>query len=182
MSTSGEKGVAKEKPFPIEDRLYALIKDVEGRVEVYSPAFKNGSRIPAKYTCDGDDVSIPLEIRSVPDNTESIVVIMYDPDAPHGYFYHWIIYNIPPGKTVLPEGINKTKDTPYGSQGVNDFGGIGYGGPCPPLGHGVHRYYILVLALDIKLDLSGGASLEELVNSIEGHVIAYGYIYGTYSR
>ncbi len=151
-------------------------------LRVESKAFTNGSRIPGKYTCVGEDVSIPITIGNTPPNTKSLLLIMYDPDAPYHVFYHWILYNIPASTIEIPEGLEKTGETEYGLQGVNDFGKVGYGGPCPSPGHGVHRYVVLVLALDKELDLDTKASLDQVISQASGHVIAYGYIIGTYSR
>ncbi|WFO76394.1 YbhB/YbcL family Raf kinase inhibitor-like protein [Desulfurococcaceae archaeon MEX13E-LK6-19] len=151
-------------------------------IKVSSPAFGFGGKIPVKYTCDGEDISPPLLIKGVPPSAKSLVLIMYDPDAPGGTFYHWIMYNIEPKNMSLPENIPPEPETPYGLQGINDFNKIGYSGPCPPPGLGTHRYYILVLALDTKLDLEPGASKEEVINALKNHVIAYGYYMGVYGR
>ncbi len=159
-----------------------VLRDRPNTIVLYSPAFKNNTRIPDKYTCTGEDVSPPIVILDLPANTKSLVILMVDPDAPSGIFYHWLLYNIPPKTSKLPENIPKTKITKYGYQGINSFGKIGYNGPCPPIGHGTHHYYIIVLALDTKLDLSPGIDAATLLNSVKGHVIAYGYIIGTYSR
>jgi len=158
---------------------------VEGRpktIEIWSPVFEYGSKIPAKYTCDGEDVSIPLRINKVPEGTRSLLIIMYDPDAPLGTFYHWILYNVPPNIVEIPENIPKSSTTNYGIQGRNDFDKIGYGGPCPPEGYGSHRYFFVVLALDIELDLPPGASLSDIVNAAKDHVLAYGEYMGVYNR
>lgn len=151
-------------------------------IKVSSPAFSFGGEIPQRYTCDGEDYSPPIRIDGVPVNARSLVLIMYDPDAPKGTFYHWIMYNIPPKNITLPENIPAKPETPYGLQGVNDFGVVGYKGPCPPPGLGKHRYYILVMALDTILDLKPGASKEEVINALKDHVIAYGYYMGVYGR
>ena len=123
-----------------------------------------------------------MKIEGVPENTVELALIMYDPDAPIGTFYHWLLYKIPSDKTELPENIPKDKVTEYGVQGVNDFGNIGYGGPCPPHGHGRHRYYFLVVALKEKIDLEPGASVEDLLKAIRGKILGYGVLMGTYSR
>ena len=151
-------------------------------IKVSSPAFDFGEKIPPKYTCDGEDVSPPLVISNVPSEAVSLVIVMYDPDAPGGTFYHWIMYNIDAGNITLPENIPPEPITQYGLQGINDFNKIGYGGACPPPGLGTHRYYILVLALDTKLDLPPGAGKEDVLNALKDHVIAYGYYMGIYGR
>ena len=153
-------------------------------IAVYSPAFSHGSRIPVKYTCDGQDISIPIEWdnKALPKGTKSLVLVMYDPDAPHGIFIHWIIYNIPLNITSIPEGLPKTPIVKgIGIQGRNDFGEIGYKGPCPPSGS-MHRYYLRLFALDTVLDLKPGATLEELEKAIINHILAYGEFMGTYGR
>jgi len=158
---------------------------VKGRPEtiiVESPAFQNGSRIPDKYTCSGADVSPPLKISGIPEDSKSLLLVMYDPDAPIGIFYHWTMYNIPVSISVLPEGVTKEPRTDYGVQGRYDLGLLGYNGPCPPVGHGVHRYYFMIAALDTLLDLRAGAGIRDVLRSARNHVIAYGVYMGTYSR
>ncbi len=160
-----------------------IVKEYAGEVlKVSSPVFNNGERIPDKYTCMGKDVSPPLTIENIPKDTVELALIMYDPDAPIGIFYHWLLYAIPPDKNNLPEAIPREETTEYGVQGINDFGNIGYGGPCPPPGHGVHRYYFLVVALKEEIGLAPGANAREVLDAISGKVIGYGVLYGTYSR
>ncbi|WP_300363244.1 YbhB/YbcL family Raf kinase inhibitor-like protein [Hydrogenimonas sp.] len=146
-----------------------------------SPAFENGGFIPARYTCDGADVSIPLEFADVPEGTKSLALIMDDPDAPMGIFVHWVIYNIPADVTSLPEGI---PNEPYLSegirQGVNSFGNIGYGGPCPP--NGAHRYMFKLYALDIPLEIDAGLTKHQLLSQMDGHVIDGAGLMGIYER
>jgi len=158
-----------------------VIKDVQVRFTLISDAFDNGTYIPKKYTCDGENISPPLKWYDAPKGVVSYVLIVYDPDAPRGIFYHWLLYNIPANTTSLPENIMKKDNTPYGFQGINDFGRIGYGGPCPPPGK-AHRYIFLLLALDTKVNLDSGASIEDLLRSIRGHVIAYAKLVGLYKR
>ncbi len=168
----------KKKP---QDPLSEVKKEAEEILKI-SSVFANGERIPEKYTCDGEDVSPPLKIEGIPGEAVELALIMYDPDAPIGTFYHWLLYSIPPNTTELPENIPKDKITEYGVQGVNDFGNLGYGGPCPPHGHGRHRYYFLVVALREKTGLKPGASISDLMKAIRGKVIGYGVLMGTYSR
>ncbi len=158
------------------------VKKEAGEVLKIESVFSHGERIPVKYTCDGQDVSPPLKISGLPSDTVEMALIMYDPDAPIGTFYHWLLYNIPPDKTELPENIPKDKVTPYGVQGENDFGNIGYGGPCPPRGHGPHRYFFLIVALKEKIDLEPGARVNDLIEKMRGKMIGYGVLMGTYSR
>ena len=164
------------------DPIKELTEGKPKTIEIWCPAFEYGSKIPVEYTCDGEDISIPLRINDIPEDTKSLLIIMYDPDAPLGTFYHWILYNVPPDTLEIPEDIPKTPITDYGMQGRNDFGKIGYGGPCPPKGHGSHRYFFVVVALDIELDLPPGASLSDIVNAAKDHVLAYGEYMGVYNR
>ncbi len=177
------KSLEKKENFLLKDtNIGKLLRDKPKTIILYSPAFKNNTRIPDRYTCTGKDVSPPLLILDLPTNTKSLVILMVDPDAPSGIFYHWLLYNIPPNTSKLPENIPKTKITNYGYQGINSFGKIGYNGPCPPKGHGTHHYYIIVLALDTKPDIPPGADISLLLDKIKEHVLAYRYIIGTYSR
>lgn len=156
--------------------------EAEENLKVTSPAFKHGERIPVKYTCDGEDVSPPIKIENVPSNTAELVLIMYDPDAPIGIFYHWLLYDIPPDTGELPENIPKEDEIEYGVQGINDFGRVGYGGPCPPKGHGRHRYYFLVLALREESGLTAGARSSDVIEAVKGKIVGYGVLMGVYSR
>ncbi len=161
------KGVDEKKP---------------GEIQVKS-VFGDGERIPTKYTCDGEDVSPPLTIEGLASNAKSIAIIVDDPDAPMGVFTHWVIWNIPPVSRI-PEGIPKKaviNEPIKAVQGINDFGEIGYGGPCPPPGK-PHTYRFKVYVLDTTLDLKPGATKEELEKAMEGHVIQYGELRGVYGR
>ncbi len=162
---------------------YLVREGMEFKLE--SPAFSYGSRIPVKYTCDGENVSPPLRWVGVPEGVRSYVLVVYDPDAPAGTFIHWVLYNVPAGLTELPEAVPRGEEVieGIGVQGVNDFGDIGYGGPCPPPGHGVHRYFFALHALSVeKLDLPPGASAQEVLDAIRGKVAGYAVTMGTYSR
>lgn len=148
------------------------------------PAFKYGERIPRKYTCDDVDVSPPLQWSSAPPGTKSLVLIMEDPDAPIGTFTHWVLYNIPPDRTDLPENVPKTPVVEgIGVQGINDFGRVGYGGPCPPRGHGPHRYFFRLYALNTVPNIKQRASKDEVLRIIKNNIIGTAeYMGGTYSR
>ena len=173
----GGETVVSPPPLP------SFLEGVKPGIRVSSPAFGEGERIPVRYTCDGEDVSPPLRLENVPGDAKSLALIVYDPDAPVGWFTHWLLYSIPPTVSEIPEAVPKKPEVPgLGLQGVNDFGYTGYGGPCPPRGHGVHRYVFLVVALDSEPRLSPGMTYHQLVEAIRKHVIAYGYTYGTYSR
>lgn len=150
-------------------------------IEVTSPAFEEGGMIPAKYTCDGQDISPPLRWGAVPEGAKSIALIADDPDAPSGTFVHWVLYGLPADATELPEHVPAEKRLSSGAgQGVNDFGRIGYGGPCPP--SGTHRYFFKVYALDAEPKLSPGERKARLLAAMEGHIIGQGQLMGRYSR
>ena len=147
-----------------------------------SSAFKEGDMIPKKYTCQGPDVSPDLSWGASPNGTQSIALIMDDPDAPVGTWVHWVIFNISPNNTSLPEGVPTDAELKIGAiQGRNDFRKFGYGGPCPP--HGLaHQYRFTIYALDKSLDLNPGASKKQLIDAIKGHILAQGQLIGTYQR
>ena len=152
-------------------------------MRIESPAFKNEDMIPVKYTCDGDDVSPALRWFEPPPNVKSFVLIVEDPDAPMGTFIHWILYNIPPNLSELPENVPKKPEVQgIGMQGVNDFGRVGYGGPCPPRTHPPHRYYFRLYALDIMPNLKPSAGINEVRRVMNGHIIAEAYVMGRYGR
>ncbi|QKQ99606.1 YbhB/YbcL family Raf kinase inhibitor-like protein [Metallosphaera tengchongensis] len=144
-------------------------------------AFKDQEVIPAQYTCEGKDVSPPLKWERVP-SAITYAIIVEDPDAPGGTFIHWVMYNIKMNE--IPEGVEKKDKTSYGYQGVNDFNRVGYNGPCPPKGHGFHRYYFNVYALNTELSIKSGKKVtaDDLRDMMEGHVIAVGRLMGKYKR
>ncbi|KXB04626.1 hypothetical protein AKJ48_01950 [candidate division MSBL1 archaeon SCGC-AAA261O19] len=153
-------------------------------MKLSSSAFENGKEIPSKYTCEGDDVSPPLSIEEVDPGTESLALVVDDPDAPGRVFDHWIIWNIPADADSIPEGVppDEIVESLDGAiQGRNDFGAIGYRGPCPPEGP-AHRYRFKLYALDTTLDLKPGSSKEELEAAVEGHVIGEVGLAGKYAR
>ena len=143
-------------------------------------AFSEGETIPKKFTCEGENVSPPVEWSEAPDNTKSFVLICDDPDAPMGVWNHWLLWDIPPGVTALAERF-----TPGGTgvTGINDFGNPGYGGPCPPKGHGPHRYFFKVFAMDTeRLGLKAGSRRTELDRAMRGHVMGEAWAMGRYER
>ncbi|MEJ2719793.1 MAG: YbhB/YbcL family Raf kinase inhibitor-like protein [bacterium] len=151
-------------------------------IQLTSPAFEDGGPIPQEYTCEGPDISPPLEWTELPDGTLSLAMICDDPDAPMGTWVHWVIYGIPPDPTSLPEAVPGDDTTEGGAvQGKNDFKRIGYGGPCPPAGK-PHRYFFKLYALDTELDLKPGASKKDLEKAMKGHILAQGQLIGTYQR
>ncbi|HET6490354.1 MAG TPA: YbhB/YbcL family Raf kinase inhibitor-like protein [Syntrophales bacterium] len=150
-------------------------------MDIKSSAFGSGEMIAAKFTCDGADFSPPLEWAGSPAGTKSFALVCDDPDAPMGTWVHWVIYDIPPTATMLAEGITREKDLPGGgTQGVNDFRKIGYGGPCPP--GGTHRYFFKLYALDTMLGLKPGITKDQLLKAMRGHILAEAQLMGTYRR
>ena len=150
-------------------------------IKITSSAFKEGGMIPAKYTCDGADISPPLQWDTAPEGTVSIALISDDPDAPMGTWVHWVLFNLPGSTTSLAENVPTDKTLTNGAiQGTNDFRKIGYGGPCPP--GGTHRYYFKIYALDAQLDLQAGANKKELLRAMQGHILAEGQLMGKYKR
>lgn len=151
-------------------------------LQVSSSAFQYGGTIPVKYTCDGPDLSPPLQWSAPPKGTQSLALICDDPDAPIGTWVHWVLYGLPPETTSLPEAVPKHKIVLGGArQGINDFRQIGYGGPCPPPG-APHRYFFKVYALDIPLDLEPGLTKQKLLDAMKGHILAEGELMGKYKR
>lgn len=148
--------------------------------------FASGETIPREYTCEGIDLSPAPEWASVPDTEESLVLIVDDPDAPGQTFTHWMLFNLPGDATRLPRGVDvaaRFADAdPTPREGGNDFGDVGYGGPCPPPGDGPHRYFFRLYALDTVLDLDRGATKEQVADAMDGHVIAETDRMGTYER
>ncbi len=148
-------------------------------LDLTSSAFAPGEAIPAQYTCDGQDLSPPLQWDDPPAGTRSLALVMDDPDA--GGFRHWLLYNLPAAARALPEGIPPDGELPDGSrQGQNGWGKLGYGGPCPP--SGTHRYSFRLYALDVVLELPAGAGLEQLYQAMDGHILARGELVGLYTR
>jgi hypothetical protein len=150
-------------------------------MKITSPAFKEGAMIPARYTADGQDISPPLKIEGVPAEAKSIAMISDDPDAPVGTWVHWVVWNLSPEKTEIPEAMPSAGQLPDGTrQGTTDFGRTGYGGPAPP--SGTHRYYFKVYALDTMLQLRAGATKSELETAMRGHILAESQLMGRYQR
>lgn len=140
---------------------------------VTSPAFADGADIPKQHTCDGADAPPPLTPREPPEGTRSFAIIMDDPDAPRGTFTHWLVYDIPTGAEFQPD---------RGKTLRSDFGRGGYGGPCPPPGHGPHRYHFTVYALDVPSLKLEGIGRRELEAALEEHTLASAKLTGRYER
>ncbi len=150
---------------------------------IRSEVFKEGDCIPDRYTCEGLNISPPLRWYNVPPNTKSFVLIMEDLDSPLGVFTHWIVYDIHPEERWLPENLPKKAMLDSKKQGINDFGKVGYGGPCPPRGHGKHRYVIRLLALDKEsLGIREGEKRERVEGALSGHVIKEASLIFYYQR
>jgi Raf kinase inhibitor-like YbhB/YbcL family protein len=143
---------------------------------VESGAFTSGEPIPARHTCDGEDVSPPLGWRNLPEGTRSLALVVDDPDAPGRIFTHWVAWGLDPASGGVGEG----ESAPL--EGRNDFGTTGYRGPCPPPGHGPHRYVFRLYALDAEPALAAGAAKTELEQVMEGHVLTIAELVGTYER
>lgn len=157
------------------------IGDFESSIPVTSEAFLSQQPIPKKYSCDGDNISPPLQWGDTLPDTKSFALIMDDPDAPGGTYTHWVVYGLPSTARSLPEGVpSDTEIAEGGKQGVNGSGKAGYGGPCPP--GGTHHYFFKLYALDIKIDLAAGATKSQLEQAMKGHVLAFGELMGTYSK
>lgn len=142
-------------------------------MEISSFDFEHEGYIPAKFTCDGEDISPSLIIEDIPDGTKRLAIIVEDPDAPAGIWVHWIVFNIHV-TDVIEEG-----DSP-GTLGINDFRKLKYGGPCPP--SGTHRYFFKLYALDKKLDLEEGCRKKDLIKAMDGHILAEAELIGLYQR
>lgn len=181
----GSAGCRRKDPLPAEDPARLTIT-------LTSTAFQDGGMIPQTFTCDGSDRSPPLEWRGVPEKARSLVLICDDPDAPMGTWSHWVVFNLAPTVKSLKVGVPpdeliardapKTDDDrmPKARQGTNDFGKLGYGGPCPP--SGTHRYFFRLYALDIDLELGSSAKRGEVLEAIKGHILAEGRLMGKYKR
>ncbi len=152
-------------------------------MELRSPAFAESTPIPAPHTCDGEDISPPLEWAEVPAGTASLALIVDDPDAPDPAapkmtWVHWVVYNLPPQTTGLAAGV---KNLPAGAlEGVNDFGRAGFGGPCPPKGR--HRYVFKLYALSQRLPAIERATKAQVERAMRGHLLAEARLVGTYER
>lgn len=150
-------------------------------MSIISSAFKNEGTIPQKFTCDGDDISPALAWSGTPEGTQSLMLIMDDPDAFPGTFTHWIVYNLPPSSTGLPENIPAGSLSGGGIQGRNSIQQNKYMGPCPPVG-GAHRYFFSIFATDIEPALPEGLSVDDLSKRMAGHILARGEWMGTYQK
>jgi Raf kinase inhibitor-like YbhB/YbcL family protein len=147
-----------------------------GDFTLSSGSFDSGQPIPARHTCEGEDSSPPLEWDGVPSGTRSLALVVDDPDAPGGTFTHWIAWAIDPGTRSLAGGESAP------GEGRNDFGSVGYRGPCPPRGHGAHRYVFRMFALDTSLDLAPGSTRQQLEDAIGSDALAVAELTGAFER
>lgn len=146
-------------------------------LEVISSVFRDGANIPPQYTCRGQNVNPPMNILHRPDSSQSLTLVMHDPDAVSGDFLHWLVWDIPPNTETI-----SVNSVPVGAvQGKNGSGQKGYTGPCPPKGTGVHHYIFDFYALDTTLDLPEGASLEQVLNAQKGHIIDHCSLTGLFA-
>lgn len=151
-------------------------------ITILSSSFAHGQPIPLRHTGDGVNTSPPLMWDGVPEAAQSLALICDDPDAPKRVWVHWVLYGLPPTLTDLPEAVPTTPTLPDGSKhGKTDFGTVGYGGPAPPKGK-PHRYYFKLYALDVVIGLPDGATKDELLAAMNGHILAKGELMGTYQR
>lgn len=154
-------------------------------MKLESSSFRDGEEIPTKFTCEGDDISPALSWSDAPPGTKSFALLVDDPDAPDPAapkmrYVHWILYDMPPDATGLPEGV-EDKDLPRGTRhGLNDWKRTGYGGPCPPIGR--HRYFHTLYALDTMLGDRGQLDRAGLLEAMEGHILATAQLMGTYQK
>ncbi|MFH1354744.1 MAG: YbhB/YbcL family Raf kinase inhibitor-like protein [Candidatus Omnitrophota bacterium] len=154
--------------------VFSEVPEGGSLMQITSPEFKHNQSIPSKFTCQGDDLNPALIIENTPKGSQSLVLIVDDPDAPRGNWDHWIVYDIEPGILRIEE------DSIPGKQGVNDFKRLDYGGPCPP--SGTHRYFFKIYALDTMLNLEEGVSKQELEDAMQGHILDKAELVGLYKK
>ncbi|MFQ5942571.1 MAG: YbhB/YbcL family Raf kinase inhibitor-like protein [Anaerolineales bacterium] len=163
-------------PTEVED---LPLEELEFRLT--SAAYQQAEAIPALHSCDGENISPRLTWTNPPSEPQSFALIFDDPDAPGGTWVHWVLFNLPPAARSLPEAIDPDPMLANGAlHGSNSWNSIGYGGPCPPSGE--HRYFLKLYALDVVLDLEVGATKEQVLEAMEGHILAQTELMGTYSR
>ncbi len=152
-------------------------------MKIWTDSMDEKGYFDARYTCDMDNSSPELRWDEAPEETECFALLCEDPDAPHGLFTHWVVYDIPKTIRHLPAGVPPQETLPVGiRQGINSFGKLGYGGPCPPIGHGAHRYYFRLYALKGTPSIPTRSTREQLLSTIEPYVIAAAEVMGRYVR
>lgn len=161
--------------------LLAYCISLQATMKLVSPAFSHNEAIPIEYTCDGANISPALVWSDAPENTQSFALIVDDPDAPAKVWVHWLIFNIPSTVDFLVKKQGNTRQEVSFMQGATDFNGAQkWSGPCPP--YGIHRYHFKLYALDTMLDLPAGASKDELLSAMHGHILEQATLIGTYQR
>ena len=180
IAACGGDGNAGDEPKEADVDLEALEEGVPASIVVTS-SFADGEAIPGKHSCYGLDLSPPVSWTGLPEGTKSIAVVSVEPDAPDAKnWIHWLMYDIPPTTSEIPEAIRSTEAARVGGKhGKNDFRRLGWGGPCPPRGTD-HFYFLKVYALDTEIDLEEGATKGEIVSAMTGHLIGVGQLMGTY--
>jgi Raf kinase inhibitor-like YbhB/YbcL family protein len=169
-------------PAGIEHSYMGDAESITMTMRIVSAAFEDQEFIPARHTCDGEDLSPSLSWEGVPEGTGSLALVVDDPDCPTGTWVHWMMYDIPPSMNGLGEGISTGPELGFGAKhGKNSWKRFGYGGPCPPAGK-PHRYVFKLFALDTPLNIDPGAGAKLLMKVIEGHVIERAEIVGLYAR
>jgi len=165
--------------------LPALIHLEAMAMDIRSPAFDHQKEIPTRYTCQGEDLSPPLEWAEIPEGTRSLVLIIDDPDAPDPNaprmtWVHWVLFNLPPDSRGLKEGVT-SEDLPVGTgEGLNDWKRTGYGGPCPPIGR--HRYFHKLYALDKVLETMDRSTKADVERAMQGHILEKVELIGTFQK
>ena len=160
----------------------AVSTQAQNSMQITTTAFKEHEAIPARFTCQGENVSPALSWSGMPANAKSLVLICDDPDAPSGTWTHWVVYDLPSSASELPENVSRSATiSGGGKQGMNDFRQIGYGGPCPPSGK-PHRYFFRLYALNSMLELRPGARRSDVEAAIGKHLLASAEVFGTYQR
>lgn len=178
--TSCKETIPTEEAQPAEEALEEEVAEEEaeeelgGVMKIESPSFKNNEMIPSKYTCDAENINPPITISGISQDAKSLVLIVDDPDAPAKTWVHWTVWNIDPKTTEILENSIPQDAV----EGVTDFGTPGYGGPCPP--SGTHRYFFKLYALDTTLDLSSSATVEDIQEAMEGHILDSVELIGLY--
>jgi len=154
----------------------------ESSFRIESRAFKQGATIPARYSCQGENISPPLAWANPPSGARSFALIVEDPDAPAGTWTHWVVYNLPAQTRAMDENTPKQGELPNGGfQGTSSFGSVGYGGPCPPPGR-AHRYFFRLYALDTVLALKAGATKAGVLAALKGHILGEAQLMGRFKR
>jgi hypothetical protein len=152
-------------------------------MRIKSGAFSPEGKIPERYTCQGENISPEISWEGAPEKTQTFALILDDSDAPAGAWVHWVVYNIPGAARGLPPHVPATERLENDAvQGRNSFRKIGYGGPCPPQGHGPHRYFFRLYALDARLNLKPGAGKEEVMSAMNGHILGEAGLMGRFER